>query len=212
MRKMFIILVLALASTFKPTQVSAQKQEIAQLVLNVEKLRQFKQILEDLKKGYEILYKGYNTIKDISEGNFKLHKSFLDALLTVSPTVKNYYKVGGIVSMQVSLIKEYKSAYERFKEEGNLTADEIRYIGGVYANLVSLSLRNLDELVNVVTADKLRMSDDERLKAIDGIFDQMEDKLSFLRHFNGNTSLLSAQRAKDRHDAKAMQKILEVGQ
>lgn len=208
MKKILIISMLLLAATFKTTGASAQKQEIAQLVLNVEKLRQFKQILEDLKKGYEILYKGYNTIKDISEGNFKLHKSFLDALLAVSPAVKNYYKVGGIVSMQVALIKEYKGAYERFKVEGNLTADELEYIGGVYANLVGLSLRNLDELVNVVTADKLRMSDDERLKAIDGIFEQMEDKLSFLRHFNGNTSLLSAQRAKDRHDGKAMQKIL----
>jgi hypothetical protein len=41
------------------TPVKAQATELAQLALNIEKLAQFKQILADLKKGYEILSGGY---------------------------------------------------------------------------------------------------------------------------------------------------------
>ena len=63
----------------------AQKDEIAQLLLNVEKLAQFKQILSDMKKGYVILSGGYNTVKDLSQGNFSLHKTFLDALMEDKP-------------------------------------------------------------------------------------------------------------------------------
>ena len=86
----------------------AQTDEIAQLLLNVEKLAQFKQILSDMKKGYEILNGGYNTIKDLSQGNFSLHKTFLDALMEVSPTVKKYKRVADIINYQVILVKEYK--------------------------------------------------------------------------------------------------------
>lgn len=205
--KTMIILFFLLFAGAGVNKASAQANEIAQLILNIEKLRQFKQILEDLKKGYDILFKGYTTIKNLSEGNFKLHKAFLDALLEVNPKVKNYYKVAGIVDYQIKLLREQQAAYNRFRQQGNLTEDELRYLAEVYGNLIKLSLRNLDELANVVTADKLRMSDDERLKAIDGIYADMEEKLVFLRHFNGQASVLSSQRAKDRHDAATIQKL-----
>lgn len=207
MKKILVLMILMFLGSGKTMTANAQANEIAQLLLNVEKLAQFKQILSDLKKGYDILYKGYTTIKDISEGNFKLHKGFLDALMQVSPQVKNYYKVAGIIEKQLALIREYKAAYNRLRDEGNFSAEELEYLAGVYSNLISLSLRNLDELATVITADKLRMSDDERLKAIDVIFDDMEEKLVFLRHFNGNASVLSAQRAKEKHDALTMQTI-----
>src|SRR5579863_2568221 len=71
----------------------AQSFEIQQLVLDIEKLTQLKDILKDLKEGYQVLDKGYSAIRDIAQGNFNLHKAFLDALLTVSPTVKNYARV-----------------------------------------------------------------------------------------------------------------------
>jgi DNA repair ATPase RecN len=207
MKKILILFVMILFCSCKPQPATAQAQEIAQLILNIEKLSQFKQILEDLKKGYDILYKGYNTIKNISEGNFKLHKGFLDALMKVSPTVRNYHKVTGIIDMQIALIVEYKTAFGRFRNEGNFSCSEISHMEKVYSNLVSLSLRSLDELATVITADKLRMSDNERLSAIDEIFDQMQDKLVFLRHFNADASVLSAQRAKEKHDATLLKTL-----
>ena len=51
-----------------------QAQELEELALDIEKLAQFKQILSDMKKGYTILSGGYNTIKNLSQGNFNLHK------------------------------------------------------------------------------------------------------------------------------------------
>jgi hypothetical protein len=48
----------------------------------------------------------------------------------------------------------------------------------------------------VVTAKKMRMSDDERLAAIDKIHEEMQDKLVFLRHFNSTAATLGLQRAK----------------
>lgn len=188
----------------------AQATEVVQLLLNVEKLAQLKSILSDLKKGYDIVHGGYSTIKDLSEGNFSLHKTFLDGLMQASPTVKKYYKVGKIVEYQIALIKEYKSAFKRFEQSNLLRPSEISYISAVYGNLLNLSLRNLDELANVVTSGQLRMNDQERLKAIDEIFMEMEEKLSFLKDFNGSTSMLVLQRNKDKQDALHMQQIYNL--
>ena len=201
---------LAFLSIVPILQTSGQSAEATQLLLNVEKLAQFKQILKDMKKGYQILDGGYNTIKDISEGNFSIHKAFLDGLMQVSPTVKNYKKVIDIVDFQVILIKEYKNAFTRFKRENYFTSEELAYLGRVYDNLFRQSLRNMDELTNVMTANKLRMSDDERLNAIDKIYEDMQDKLQFLRHFNNNTTVLALQRAKENKDIKATRQLYDI--
>ena len=210
MKKLIIILGIVLFSFPMANKALAQKDEIAQLLLNVEKLTQFEQILSDMKKGYEILSGGYNTIKDLSQGNFSLHKTFLDALMDVSPTVKNYKRVADIISCQVILIKEYKSAFNRFKRDTNFNEQELAYLGRVYKNLFKQSLDNLDNLVTIITANQLRMSDDERLGAIDRIFDDMQDKLLFLRHFNNNTTVLALQRAKEKNDAGTMRLIYGI--
>ena len=210
MKKLIIILGIVLFSFPVANKALAQTDEIAQLLLNVEKLAQFEQILSDMKKGYEILSGGYNTIKDLSQGNFSLHKTFLDALMEVSPTVKHYKRVADIISYQVILIKEYKSAFNRFKRDNNFNQQELAYLGRVYENLFKQSLNNLDDLVTIITANKLRMSDDERLGAIDKIFADMQDKLLFLRHFNNNTTVLALQRAKEKNDAGTMRLIYGI--
>ncbi|OUL62609.1 hypothetical protein [Flavobacterium sp. AJR] len=206
MKKILIIGIVCIVLLL-PSKIAAQKQEIQQLILNIEKLSQFKQILKDMKKGYEMLSGGYNTVKDLSKGNFSLHETFLDALMQVSPTVRNYRRIGDIVNYQMQLVKEYKSAFGRFRDSENFNAEEIAYLERVYDNLFKQSLRNLDELTSVITANKMRMSDDERLASIDKIYADMQDKLMFLRNFNNNTLVLALQRAKERNDVNTMRSM-----
>jgi len=208
--KKILILILTVSMTIVSNKANAQSAEIQQLILNIEKLSQFKKILSDMKKGYELLSGGYKTVKDMAEGNFSLHKTFLDALMQVSPVVKNYKRVGDIINFQMLLMKESKNGLNRFVKSGNFSEKEISYFEKVYGNLLSQSLRNLDELTMVVTADKLRMSDDERLHAIDGIYFQMQDKLLFLRNFNASSNVLALQRAKEAKDVYASKELQEL--
>lgn len=180
----------------------AQSTEVQQLLLNVEKLSQLKNILEDMKKGYSVLNNGYNAVKNISQGNFSLHEVFLDGLMLINPEIKKYRKVADIISDQKRILSEYKNAFDRFKASGNFSASEIAYLGKVYKQILDLSLDNLDELATVITASKLRMNDQERLAAIDRIFDNVQDKLMFLRSFNAQGVLLSSQRDRQRLELK----------
>lgn len=205
-----LIIIISLCSGMCTLRASAQDDEFAQLLLNIEKLTQFKKILSDMKKGYQILEGGYNTVKNISEGNFNLHKTFLDGLMEVSPAVRNYHRAADITSYQITLVKEYRQACDRFKSDANFNPEETAYLGRVYDNLFKASVRNLDELLTVITSGKARMSDDERLQAIDRIYADMEDKVMFLRHFNNSTTVLAVQRAKERNDVESIRKIYEL--
>lgn len=200
MKKIFIVctMIVLLCS---PSSSKAQSAEIQQLILNVEKLSQFKKILSDMKKGYDILSGGYKAVKDMSEGNFSLHKTFLDALMQVSPIVKNYKRVGDIIDYQFTLMKESRKGIDNIMKNERFSTKEIQYFEKVYSNLSRESLRNIDELTSIVTADKLRMSDDERLAAIDKIYEDMQQKVLFLRDFNGSAAVLALQRFKESNDA-----------
>ncbi|MDQ2752744.1 MAG: TerB family tellurite resistance protein [Bacteroidota bacterium] len=201
-----------LMMVFFSGSLSAQSQEAKQLLLDVEKLVQLKGILTELKKGYEILSGGYNTIKNISEGNFNLHQLFLNSLLEVSPTVKKYKRISDIINAQINLVTEYKNALKQFKGSGQFTSSEIDYISHVYSNLFNQSIQNLNDLGNVITANKLRMSDDDRLSAIDDVWKEVSGQLDFLRHFNNQTKVLALQRAKDQNDISTMKQLYNLNQ
>src|SRR4051812_12798658 len=106
-----------------------QAQEIEQLILNIEKLTQFKSILSDMKQGYQIYEKGYGTIAGISKGNFDLHNVFLTGLMAVSPTVRNYGRAAEIISQQAHLVTEYKRNYQHFRQSGSFNPEELGYMG-----------------------------------------------------------------------------------
>lgn len=185
----------------------AQTDEAAQLLLNVTKLEQLKEILRDLEKGYSTLRSGYSQIENIASGNFSLHETFLNQLLQVNPTVKNYHKTSEIIRFQIKLYKDYQLAFSAFKSSGKFTVNEITYLSNVYENLFQQSLRKLDELTLVLTSGKLRMSDDERLEAIDRIHADMQDKVHFLTSFNQGTQVLSSHRSKAIQDLAGVRKL-----
>ena len=191
-------------------RVHGQSTEVQQLLLNAAKLTQLKETLTDMKRGYTILSNGYNAIKNIASGNFSLHEVFLDGLLQVSPIVKKYHRVADIVRLQQAIVKEYRSAYGRFRSSGNFRPEELEYIGRVYAKLFAQSMDNLDALLMVITASRLRMNDEERLKAIDGIFTDTRDKLDFLRYFNSETGIMELFRDSENRELDQLDRIFKA--
>lgn len=206
MKKIILLLIVA-GFIINPLKVKAQSQEAQQLMLNWEKLQTLEKMLDNMYMGYKILSSGYNTIKRIAEGDYAIHQAFLDGLMAVNPSVRNYKRIPFIIEYQKLLMQEYKYAWKRFKNDPNLTIDEIFYIESVYKFIVKASLQNLDDLAMIITATKLRMSDDERMRAIDNIFYDMENRMVFLRGFNNDTRLLAIQRAFAKNDQQTVKKL-----
>ncbi|WP_339870255.1 TerB family tellurite resistance protein [uncultured Algoriphagus sp.] len=205
--KPFLILLLPLYLSLGLQNSNAQADEAAQLLLNVTKLEQLKQILSDLEKGYTTLRTGYSQIENLSSGNFSLHETFLNNLLQISPAVKNYHKTAEIIGYQLKLVRDYKQAFSGFQASGQFTVHEISYLSQVYGNLFEKSLQQLDELTLVLTAGKLRMSDEERLETIDRIHRDIQDKLMFLTAFNQETQVLAISRSRAKQELDGIRNL-----
>jgi len=200
------IKILVFLLLFGAAGAKAQSDDLTQLLLDIEKLTQLKSILTDMKTGYDIINGGYNQVKQIASGNFSLHSTFLNGLMLVSPAIAKYGRVADIVLKQGELVTEYRQYYARFKQSG-FNADELAYMGNVYGTLLQQSLSNLDQLATILAAGQFRMNDDERLRAIDRIYADTDDKLSFLRLFNQQSAVLAVQRQREINNLSTVQKL-----
>ena len=196
-RKIGLLLVVCLGLSIGSTRAQSMAQLIEQLILDMQKLTELKTILKDMQEGYQVIDKGYTNIRDIVQGNFNLHKAFLDGLLAVSPSVRQYYKVAAIMDKERRIVTEYRAAGRRWVSSGLFTTSELGYIGRVYGVLSDRSTQCLDRLEMVMTADKLRMSDAERIEAIDRIDEDVTGQLEGLRRFNDGLTVQALQRARE---------------
>ena len=204
------LLLLVLCIMLSTSSARSQTQEVEQLIFNVTKLAQYKQILQDLQTGYQILSQGYNKIKAIAEGNFSLHSLFISGLLKVNPAIAKYKRVADIISDQLMLMRTYKSAYRILGASGMLRPYELDYVAKVYDGLVDKSLDNLESLATIITADKLRMSDAERITAIDQIYQGTHQMLGYLNVFNKDLAALVGGRKEAGKAGRTLSDFLDV--
>ncbi len=89
----------------------SQSQDLKQLELDIQKLAQLKSMLLEMYRGYTILDKGYSSIKDLTQGNYNLHKTYRQ-LITQSAVFNSSEKAAmnmllqNIAARSSSLIEE----------------------------------------------------------------------------------------------------------
>jgi hypothetical protein len=156
-----------------------------------------------VEKGYQIAREGLTTIGEIKNGEFNLHAVFFNSLSSVNPAIRKYSRIGIIISDQTFIVQHFKKVLEiRY-----LTADEGRYVQTIYSNMIDASTSSLNELINLISDDEYKMCDDERVKRIDRIYDDMEGKVALTKTITGQVSVLSAQRAAEENDLEFLQNL-----
>ena len=156
-----------------------------------------------LKKGYEIVDEGWNAVNDIKHGDFDLHNNYFNSLKQVNSSIGNYDKIDGITNLQMQILQVDDGIKKFTQDNENILADEKDYINKVMANLLSNCADNLDELKKLTTNDSLLMRDDQRLKRIDNLYIDMEDKYAFAKYFQSSVQTLALSRAKGINDINA---------
>lgn len=185
-----------------PTWNEFFKQNKTQKKYLVDQIAALKVHLVNLKEGYQIVQRGLYTLDNIKSGNVNLHRDFFSSLTNVNPHIKNSAKVADIVAYQIYIIRDFKQSNDRLKREGNLTAEELYYLGYCYTNMMKSCELTLMELIDTITKDKRQLTDDQRILEIDRLHADMRDKYAFVRAFGKDNLSLSAMRGKERRDAE----------
>jgi len=171
----------------------------------IEQLAALKLYAGYLKKGYEISRSGLTFIKDASQGELDLHGAFFASLKRVSPLVRNYGKLAGIIQMQLDISR----ALRALDNLPQMDEAQQRYISRVSDQVRAENQANLEELALVITSGRVELSDDQRLIRIDRLYEQMEQKVSFTFSFAGAVRTLISQRKREMESIKQMEEWYE---
>lgn len=183
----------------------AQTDEIQQLLLNVEKLDQLREMLDNMKDKYQILSQGYNQVKGIAEGSFQLHEAFLNRLLRVNPRVRNYHKVAEIVQLQLALIRGMTKAKQELRRRDFLQEQELIQVEQLYGAWSKSSLHLLEELMLVLSDNQLQMNDWERIQAIDRVHEAVLELNKGAARFSGSLGQLGDMRTLKSQEIQSLQ-------
>ena len=165
---------------------------------------------KDLKSGYKTVSNGLNTIHDAKNGEFNLHQAYFNSLSNVNPAIKSDPKVSGILTYQTEITTCFNNMFTAVNGSKQLTADEVNYLKTVYNNLLTRCNNDLDELSIVITNGKVQMKDDERIKRIDKLYTDMQDKYQFARNFSNQAIVLTVQRAHQQNDMQTLQQLYQL--
>lgn len=156
------------------------------------------------KKGYELVGSGLRTVRDISNGEFSLHNAFISSLKKVSPFVRNNSKVAEIIACQLGVMRAFDIG-----EKDKLPISSQLYVQDVKAHLLDECFKDLEELLLVVTAGKVEMSDSDRLDRLDKVYLSMMDKYSFALDFSSQVKLLIAGGTSEEQSINYLKKLYE---
>ena len=144
------------------------------------------------KEGYDLVGDGLHLVKDITGGEFSLHKAFFTSLGSVNPSISGSPAVAEILDRGLAVVSVLKS----WKVSG-LNGNDWAFVSLVKANLLAECASELAELLLVITSVKLEMTDDERLGRLERLRLSIEDKYGFALSFSGDLDRLVKQREKE---------------
>ncbi|MDB5159557.1 MAG: hypothetical protein JWR50_4264 [Mucilaginibacter sp.] len=158
----------------------------------------------ELKQGYNVMKNGLAGIRDINTAELNAHTAYYQSLRTVSAPVKNSNQAADILNWQVEINDSFNQSFS------GLTGDEQSYIATVKTEVLTECNADLTDLQNLLTNDKLQMTDDERLRRLAKIHTAMQDKYEFTRSFCNSVKLLAAQRQQSINETQTLKSIYET--
>ncbi|MEQ1588149.1 MAG: hypothetical protein ABL895_19865 [Cyclobacteriaceae bacterium] len=173
------------------------KQKKTQRKYLQEQIVALKVYLGYVKDGYRIAQRGLNTIDNIKNGNFNLHRDFFSSFKNVNPAITNSVKVIDITAFQIGILHDLKKISSFVKGNKNFTVEETHYITKVCTNMLLLCDANLSELLYLVKSGESGLTDDERIGQIDSIYKDMQDQYAFTHDFDNTTQALANARSKE---------------
>jgi hypothetical protein len=201
MKKIIILLGSVLTSISCPAQRPGEwiNQQNTQTKYLQQQIALLQVYLGYVQKGYSISQAGLTTIGNSKDREWQLHIAYISSLDKVNPFIRNSPQVAAILSSQFKIQQTCQSTLQQVKQNNHLPPAEFDYIQLVMANLLRESAWDAEELLTVLTANQWKMTDPERLKRVEALYESMLAKQAWAQQFSNEVKVLSSQRMKDQN-------------
>jgi hypothetical protein len=205
-----IILIVTFNTSYGQTWKEWFRQKKTQKEYLIQQIAALQVYLNYLKEGYKIVQKGMTVVGDIKEGNFNSHKAYFQSLKQVKGVISGSPKVSGIYAYQTLVVYNCEALSKTSMKTEYLSVDEKRYVQKVVSNMLTECQVSVSQLKDIVTSSEFEMKDDERLKRIDDLYNDMKEKYSFMRMFASTTNSLIVQREKEESTINNVKTLTET--
>jgi len=140
----------------------------------------------------------------------QLYSNYYTELWKIKSAISNYQRIKDITMKQVALVGEYRQAWALFRQDNHFKPQELSYMQQVYSGILDASVKNLDEIMLVVSPAKTQMTDEQRLELINHASDHLDENYNDMHQFNNQGIQLSLQRSKDLNDTQSIKKLYGI--
>lgn len=183
------IAVNAKAQTFAEwfSQKKTQKKYLLQQIAALQVYSSY------LKQGYGIATNGLGSISGYLKSENSLHNTYYSRLSTADPAVKNNAMVKDIMAWQADILKRT----QEINRVSGMTPPEKNYLSRVNAALLKDCDADLNMLQNVISDNKVPMSDAERIGLLTNIHSAMLANYKFASGFAAQVKIMAQSRQQE---------------
>lgn len=188
------------------------KKIIVAVDLKIQKLQNKTIILQNAQEVAEnnMSKQQLGEIKDWVSKQKELYSKYFEELKKVKQAITYYHKVKDLIEDQAALVKEYKAAWNTFRQDKNFTTVELKFMEGVYNGILNESLKNLDQCYLVINSFTTQMTDAKRIEIIDQAAANIETTFFDLKAFNNQNKAMSLQRAYEKGEIHYTRKLYGI--
>ncbi|HEX5152865.1 MAG TPA: hypothetical protein VFW07_15545 [Parafilimonas sp.] len=197
-KQLIVICVLCACVSASGQNFFAQKK--TKLKYIAQQIAAFQVYAGYVEKGYRIANEGWNLIDDIKNGDFDLHNNYFNSLKTVNNSIAGYEKIEAAKGYEDNIRKVSNIIQDFINSNECLQESEKQYINAVLKNLLNGTEAADRELTMVTSDGDVEMTDDERIARINIIYEDMQDKYAFVKHFEQAVKILALSRQKEKND------------
>ncbi|SCW38063.1 conjugal transfer protein TraI [Mucilaginibacter sp. NFR10] len=219
--KVIIVLIVISITSIKPAKAQFVIGEVIKLTvtkiikaidLKVQRMQNKTIWLQNAQKVIEnqMSKARLTEISGWTEQQKKLYSNYYTELGNIKATISKYQRIKDITLKQAALVYEYKKAWSLFRQDNHFNPQELNYMQKVYTGILDASVKNLDEIMLVVSPAKTQMTDEQRLELINKASDHLDENYNDLHQFNNQGIQLSLQRSKDLSDTQSIKKLYGI--
>ena len=145
-----------------------QKEYLIQQVLANQSL------VYALRTGYRVAQYGLQTVWLGKNHELRLHQYFFDVLKTINPKVLEYGRVADFIVKQSRLIRLARKHEQDLRQQRGLNGEQLGYVDRVYDRMRRSAEDLLSDLLITILADELVLTDDQHIRRIDALYNEME--------------------------------------
>src|SRR5690606_4894717 len=128
----------------------------------------------------------------------------------VHEPIREYQGVTDCLTMQKHLASTYHHLQKTLVSNPLLADGERSYVQSHVSSIIQYSLHNMDDLIAILSPEVYRMSDAERIKAIDRIYKTLYNQLHALSSIDQQLQQLLTYRRRSYRDKNQENKLLST--